>query len=195
MIMDTNWLYVGLTAFAVYASVFGYFVAKRRWTRAGLAVGVTNMLFVVLNLAAPFRGAFDPGYAGYSVGLIRLEPGIGVTVVTGLIIVLALASACIAVLNRVGKPMWVVVLVDTALLLLIGLPEAVAVLADPASYRIELGEYLQIPGLVAGLIVLVLFVVPLIASVLWSARRTREPHLDDLPTGAGVSTLHEHPSS
>ena len=52
--MQVNWLYVGLAAFVVYGSIFGYFVAKREWTRAGLGVGLANMLFVVLNLAAPF---------------------------------------------------------------------------------------------------------------------------------------------
>lgn len=171
--MQINWLFVGLPVFIVYLSIFIYFVKKRQWTRAGLGVGLANMLIVVLNLVAPFRGVLDPAYLGYNVGLLHIPPGFGVTIVAGSIVALALASACIAVQNLRGRPMLLVAIVDTALLLLIGLPVMVTGFLNVSDYKIELGEYLFIPGIVAVLISVVLFTLPLAASVFWSTRRIR----------------------
>jgi hypothetical protein len=171
--MQVNWLYVGLGAFAVYFGMFSYYLAKRRWTWAGLGVALANLLIVMLNLAAPFRGALDPGYAGYNLGLIHVAPGLGVTLASGSMVVLALACACMALLNLRGRSMMFVAVVDGALLILVGLPVLFEGLTNTAEYRIELGEYLHIPGLVAVLISVLLFTVPLAASVVWSARRIR----------------------
>jgi len=171
--MQINWLYVGLSAFVVYLAIFGYFLSKKKWTRAGIGVALANLLMVMLNLVAPFRGVLDPHYAGYNIGLIHIEPGAWVTVVSGLIVVCALASACIAVLNLRGRAMVFVAVVDSMLLLLIGLPILIEGLANSADFRIELGEYLFIPGIVAVLVSAMLFTVPLAASVIWSTRRIR----------------------
>jgi len=168
-----NWLYVGLAAFAVYGGIFGYCVAQRRWTKAGLGVGLTNLLMVMLNLAAPFRGALDPDYLGYNVGLIHVQQGLWVTAVSGSIVVATLASACIAVLDLRGRAMGFVAAVDSALVLLIGLPISWEGLADPSDYSIQLGEYLVIPGMIAVLISAAIITVPLVASVVWSAGRVR----------------------
>jgi hypothetical protein len=171
--MSINWLHVSLAALAVYAGILGFFLAKRRWTAGGLGVALANMLFVLVNLAAPFRGALDPSYAGYSLGLIRVGPGIGVTVASGSIVILALASACLAVLGLRGRAMAFVAAVDGALLLLVGLPVVFEGLANSAAYTIELGEYLVIPGMVAVLLSALLFMAPLVASIVWSGRRIR----------------------
>ena len=171
--MGTNWLHVALAAGLVYGGVFAWFAAKRRWTWAAMAVAMANFMYVLLNLAAPFRGLLDPGYAGYKVGLLQIAPGPLVTLVSGGIVVAALAAACLALLNRPGRGMAVVTLVGTLLLLSIGLPELLNGLMDPEAYRIELGEYLRIPGLLAVAMASALLCLPLLFSVVWSARLMR----------------------
>ena len=90
--MATNWLQVGLTAGAVYTVVLVAFAVPRRWTWAAMGVALANFAFVLLHLVAPFRGLLDPAYAGYQAGVLRLAPGPGVTLVTGAIVIAALAS-------------------------------------------------------------------------------------------------------
>ncbi len=171
IVMSINWLYIGLIAFFIYAGIFGYFVSKRRWTRAALGVGLANMLIVLLNLVAPFRGIFDPAYLGYNVGMLSIEPGIGVTLVAGAVVLGALTAACLAVINVPGRSMRFIAIVDTVFLLLIGIPVMISGLTNPSAYQIQLGEFLFIPGLVAVFISIALFTIPLLASVIWSYRR------------------------
>ncbi len=171
--MKVNWLYVGLAACLAYVGVAAVFAAKRRWTWAAMGVAATNFLFVLVDLVAPFRGLLDPEYRGFNAGWLHIAPGPMVTVVSGSIVAAALASACIALLNRPGPRMAFIACVDTVLLVVFGLPELVSGLMAPEKFRIELGEYLQIPGLIAVLIIGSLFCLPLVASIVWSARRIR----------------------
>lgn len=171
--MQINWLYPGFAAFVVYFSIFGFFVSKRRWTRAGLGVGLANMILVSMNIVAPIRGVLDPDYLGYHIGLIHVDPGVWVTITAGSIVVLALSSACFAALNLRGRAMAFVAVVDSAFLILIGFPVMYEGLANSADFKIQLGEYLFIPGMIAVLISAMLLVVPIAASVVWSAKRIR----------------------
>ena len=171
--MQINWLYPGFAAFVVYFSIFGFFVSKRRWTRAGLCVGLANMILVSMNIVAPIRGVLDPDYLGYNIGLIHVDAGIWVTVTAGSIVVLALLSACFAALNLRGRAMAFVAIVDTVFVILIGLPVTYEGLANSADFKIQLGEYLFIPGMIAVLISAMLLLVPIVASVVWSAKRIR----------------------
>lgn len=171
--MNINWLYVGLAALAVYGAIFGFHVSRGAWTRSGLFVGIANMAFVILNLVAPFRGVLDPNYAGYRMGLLEVAPGIWVTLISGLIVAGALAAACVAVRNFEGRPLLVLIAVDLALLILIGLPEAFAAISNPEAFAIHLGEYLQINGWVAASVVTLIFAAPLTYSTVWGVRRLR----------------------
>ncbi len=169
--MTTNWLYVGIAAAAVYVAVAARFAAKKQWTWSSMGVALANFIFVLLNLVAPFRGVLDAGYRGYNVGLFHIGPGIMVTLVSGTIVASALASACFALINRPGWRMAFIAIVDSVLLLTISLPEVLGGLQAPDEYKIELGEYLQVPGLVSVLIVGSLFLLPIALSIVWSARR------------------------
>jgi len=171
--VQINWLVVGLAAFLGYLGVFTFFAAKRRWTKAALAVAAANFIYVILNLVAPFRGILDPHYVGYRFGNISIPPGFPVTLFSGAIVVAALASACIAVMNLRGRPMLFVAVVDALLLFLIAGPEMIQGLKAPGQYRIEFGEYLQIPGLIAFTICAAVLCVPIAYSVMWSLRRVR----------------------
>ena len=61
---------------------------------------------------ADLRGWADPEYAGFSVGLLQASQGPMVTLVAGSLFLAALAAACIVVLNRVGRAMWLPTVVD-----------------------------------------------------------------------------------
>ena len=171
--MKVNWLYVGLAAGLVYLAVAVWFAAKRQWTWAAMGVALTNFFYVLLNLVAPFRGVLDPDYRGFNVGVLNVSSGLMVTFVSGAIVATALGSTCFALLNRPGTRMAFVAIVDTVLLVVIGLPALLGGLRAPDTFKIELGEYLQIPGIVAVLIVGSLFCLPLALSIVWSVRRIR----------------------
>jgi len=171
--MAIDWMHAGLLAGGVYALVFAAFAARRQWTWLAMGVALANFAFVLLHLMAPFRGLLDPGYAGYKAGMLDIAPGPWVTVVTGSIVAAALAAACLALLARPGRGMAVIAVVDTVLLLAIGLPELLVGLAAPGAYRIALGEYLVIPGVAAAVASGALFCLPLVLSIVWSARRMR----------------------
>jgi hypothetical protein len=168
-----DWLNLGLLAGAVYLVILGAFAAQRRWTWAAMGVALANFLFVLLHLMAPFRGALDPGYAGYRAGMLHAEPGLQVTLLSGTIVVAALASACLALRSRPGRGMVFIAVVDALLLVTIGLPELLAGVSAPEAYRIELGEAFQLPGAAAVAALGLLLCLPLVLSIVWSARRTR----------------------
>jgi hypothetical protein len=171
--METNWLYVGAISAAVYLTIFGFYAYKRRWTLAAMGVALTNLFFVMLNIVAPIRGALDPNYAGYNIGVLHVPAGIAVTLVSGTIVVIALISANLALLNRSGRDMLFIAGVDLVLLLTLALPELIEGVTRPENYRIELGEYLQLPGLVAVLMVGLLVFLPLMASISWALKRSQ----------------------
>lgn len=171
--MATEWLHVGLAAGVIYTAVLGAFAVPRQWTWAAMGVALANFAYVLLHLVAPFRGLLDPDYAGYRAGVLRLAAGPGVTLVTGAIVVAALTSACLALRPRPGPHMAVIALVDGFLLVAIGLPELIGGLAAPEAYRISLGEYLTVPGLAAVAAIGAGLCVPLVLSIVWSARRMR----------------------
>lgn len=170
--VNVNWLYVGIAAGSVYLAVAIWFATKRRWTWAAMGVASANFVFVLLNLVAPFRGVLDPEYRGFNVGVFHVPPGLTVTLVSGAIVAASLASSCFALLNRPGWRMVFIAVVDSVLLITIGLVEVLDGLRAPDAYKIELGEYLQIPGVVAVLIIGSVFCLPLVLSIVWSGRRT-----------------------
>lgn len=180
-----NWWYVAGATTALALAAFIYCAMRGRWTRAGLAVGLGNLPIAFLNAAAPVRGWADPDYFGYSFGLIQIDPGPMVTLITGSIWLLAVYSACVAVLDRRGTPMRVVAVFDGLIAANVVYILVAALLSDPADLRIQLGEYLTLGPAVTTLILTGLFVVPLSLCSLWAWRRAAMGHgASTAPTGA-----------
>ena len=167
-----NWLWVAAVVGAVYGSLFVACLVRRRWSWGGLGVAVANLLVALQNSVAPIRGWADPDYLGFSLGFIRVEPGPGVTLVSGTMFLLAVASFCIALLDRRGGPMWLVAVTDGLLAVNIGGALAYGLLTQPGAAEIQLGEYLLIGPLPATLIMAGLFVLPLGFASAWALRRT-----------------------
>jgi hypothetical protein len=167
-----NWLWVAAASAVVYLSLFVLCLSRRRWTLAGLGVAVANLFVAFLNSVAPIRGWADPDYLGFSFGFIRIEQGPGVTLVSGTIFVLAVASFCVALLDQRGAPMWVIVTTDGLLALNIGGALLYGLVTRSGGAKIQLGEYLTIGPLPSTLILIGLFVVPLGLASIWALRRT-----------------------
>jgi hypothetical protein len=169
-----DWSMVALAVAGACVLVFGACAWRRQWSVAALLVGLAHLPIAFVNAAAPFRGALDPGYAGYSLGLVRAAPGAEVAIFSGAVLLGALASACIVVLNRPGPRNHFVLAFDAFLLLLL-VPGAVATLQALRidSIRIEFGEYLQLSGLPAFLFQAGLLLAPPLVGAAWAWRRSR----------------------
>lgn len=148
-------------------------VRKRQWSWVGLYVSLGCLVFAGLNAAAPFRGVIDPDYVGYTFGWLRADAGIMVTLVAGSALIASAVAAMIAVRTREGPALWFVAITCAALAILVGLPTGIDILADPSAFRIELGEYVTIPGFVASSIVLGLIALPFVVGAIWASRRAR----------------------
>ena len=89
---------------------------------------------------------------------------------------------CIAVLNKTGRPMWVITILDGVMALNFGLILVVGLFTEPDGMTINLGEYLTIPPLPTVFLLLLVFALPLAASTIWAYRRRRQTPPSQGPT-------------
>jgi len=168
---DAIWVYVGGGVIAITAMVFIVCSLRGRRSRSSFIVGLAHMGVVWINAAAPFRGVLDPEYAGYAFGFLRARPGLDVTLLAGSVLGSALAAALIAVRNAPGRGMVFV----TGTSVIFGWNFLFSMLADlvhdPSRVAIQLGEFLTIPPLVTGPLLLLFFVGPFAYGARWSWRR------------------------
>jgi len=168
-----NWAVVALGVLALLVVVWTL-VARR--AKAGLAAGfvsLAHLLVAGLNSAAPVRGYLDPEYVGYGFGFAQADAGLAVTIVAGAVWLLAVAAGFLA-LARNRLAMVFVMLVSAAFALNLGYPVVRDQLAG-GDQRIQLGEYLTIPGALATAIILVVLVAPFLFGTVWAARRAVAP--------------------
>ena len=168
---EFNWLYLGFAIWAGMWAVFAWVALGRRWSWFSMLVGVANMIVAMLHAVAPFRGALDPEYVGYRFLLLEASPGIGVTAVAGPILVLSFCCALIAVGDRRGAPMRLLEVWNAALAVIIGGPLLFALVTEPTSFSINLGEYVSIPWFIGLPLLLALVVLPFALAVPWAHRR------------------------
>lgn len=166
-----DWMWYGIACFA--AAVVASIVAARRgsWARPAIAVALLNLLFVLVNSSAPFRGLLDPGYAGYRNGWLEADGPVAVFLTAGLMLTAASLAAIVAASNSVGRPMLLVAMIDGFFLLNTSTAFGVQVFGTNRDFEIQFGEYLTIPNVPAIAINFGLFVVPLIAATVWASRR------------------------
>lgn len=168
-----RWDLVGGVVIAALLVAWLWQVRKRQWTWTGLYVSLGCLVFAMLNAAAPFRGPIDPDYVGYSFGWLRADAGMMVTLVAGPALVASALSALIAARQSEGPALWFVAITCGVLGFTVGLPTSIDILADPSAFRIELGEYVTIPGFLGSAVVLALVMLPFVIGVFWATRRAR----------------------
>jgi hypothetical protein len=169
-----DWAVIGFSVMGVSLVAFGLAVLKRQWTIWALLAGFANLPMAFIHAVAPFRGWLDPDYAGYSMGIIRADPGIEVTSFTGILLVGGVVSAVICVLNKPGRRNDFVI-GSNLFVLLLTVPTLIdTLLRTPDSFRIEFGEYLQFAGFSAFLFEFALLTVPLGYSALWAWKKAKQ---------------------
>ena len=169
-----NWGVFGAVVSLVLLAIFGAAAWRRQWTWAAMGVALLHLPITLTHCVAPFRGSLDPGYVGYNLGLIHADPGIEVGLFAAVMLVGGLASACVAVLDRPGPRNAIIAAYDAWVLLILLPPNLATIVAKgPASYRFELGEYVQLAGFPAMSVEVGLLLVPPMIGLAWAVRRLR----------------------
>ncbi len=169
-ISQINWAWFALVVSAVLLIAW---IVRAVLAKAGapaLFVGFAHLLVAGLNSAAPVRAILDLDYAGYEFGLLAADQGLAVTVIAGPLWLVAVLGAFLA-LGKGRLAMAFVTLSSAAFAAIIGIPLVQGMINDPATNRIQLGEYLTIPGLAATALMLVLLVAPFVLGLFWAGRR------------------------
>lgn len=155
-----NWLLVALPLLGFYLFWFGKLFFKRNYTRTLFWFALAHFPYMLVNMVAPFRGIFDPEYAGYTLGWVQLPKGIWVTLVVGAIVVGCFILATRALQNRM-KGLWKFAFAfDVLLGIFIALPVLLDILGNLSDFRLELGEYLQISGVWVALLIFGILTLP-----------------------------------
>jgi hypothetical protein len=169
-VSQINWAWVALGVSAVLLLVWTL-VARRAKAGAPAAfVGLAHLIVAGLHSAAPVRGYFDPQYVGYGFGLLSADKGLAVTLVAGAVWLVAVLGAFLS-LARARVAMAFVALSSLAFAVIIGAPLVRDLLITPDASKLQLGEYLTIPGLAAISLLLVILVLPFVIGFVWAGRR------------------------
>jgi hypothetical protein len=169
-VSQINWAWVALGVSAGLLLVWTL-VARRAKAGAPAAfVGLAHLIVAGLHSAAPVRGYFDPQYVGYGFGLLSADKGLAVTLVAGAVWLVAVLGAFLS-LARARVAMAFVALSSLAFAVIVGAPLVRDLLITPDASKLQLGEYLTIPGLAAISLLLVILVLPFVIGFVWAGRR------------------------
>ena len=165
------WMVLGLTTFGAVIALC--VISREKPTKAAIAVAVANLFVAGLNMFAPYRALLDPGYVGYSFGFVEARRGVAVTIAAGTLFAVAAACAWLALKRPSRGRLLFIAVADGLLFLNIG-GALLASWLQGSDFRIQLGEYLTIPGALALAILLLLLAVPLGASSFWALSRRND---------------------
>ena len=171
---DIYWPYVAFAMGAAAAIPFVCFALARRWSWIALIVALACLAVVIVNGAAPIRGALDPNYIGYGYGFLHADKGLSVTFIAGSVVLFSALSSWIAIRNRPGPLMLIVAATSAFHLVNAGFPLMDGLLADPKSVEIQFGEYLTVPYTVAIPAIFAVMVLPFLLGLPWALQRTVE---------------------
>lgn len=169
-VSQINWAWVALGVSAGLLLVWTL-VARRAKAGAPAAfVGLAHLIVAGLHSAAPVRGYFDPQYVGYGFGLLSADKGLAVTLVAGAVWLVAVLGGFLS-LARARVAMAFVALSSLAFAVIIGAPLVRDLLITPDASKLQLGEYLTVPGLAAIGLLLAILVLPFVIGFVWAGRR------------------------
>ena len=162
------WFKLAIALNLIYWVIFFVLVSRRRWTIAGLLVGIFHMLFAAVVSVAPMRSTLDPHYTNFGVGLIQFQ-GKAAAIPAALLLAWALSAAFIAVSKN--KRPWMLAIAAGDIFLALNMGGSL-VLDEARDWTFQLGEYVTISG-VAGLSILLFFFTgPFVASAIWAIARS-----------------------
>lgn len=167
------WLLILAISNLVYWTIFIVLAVRHRPRASALAVGVLHMLFASPIVVAPIRSLLDPGYVGYSLGLLRLE-GRSAVLPAAIIMVWALASAWSVVAKPSRRSLISILAGDLFWLANFSISFAMDFArGEFDKIKIQGGEFFTITGAGAFFLLLIIFVVPFAASAVWAFRQLR----------------------
>lgn len=165
-----NWA-VFATAVGLASAAALFFAARKsNGSVTGYLLAIPLVMVISLNGAAPVRALADPQYVGYSFGLISAQGGLPVTLIAGSTILATFVAAYVAVTGRDGPLFLLVAAVCASLALNLGMPLIETALRDIGVFKIQLGEYLTIPGGLAVSLMSILLIGPFLAGAIWAAK-------------------------
>ena len=169
-VSQINWAVVALGVSAVLLLVWMLVAWRAKAGAPAAFVSLAHLLVAGLHSAAPVRGYLDPGYVGYGFGLLTAGSGLAVTITAGAVWLVAVLGAFLS-LARAKAAMAFVALSSLAFAVIIGAPLARDMLTTPDDSKLQLGQYLTIPGMAAISLLLVLLVLPFLIGFVWAGRR------------------------
>lgn len=169
-VSQINWAVVALAVSAVLLLAWTVVARRARAGAPAAFVGLAHLVVAGLHSAAPVRGYLDPGYVGYGFGLLAAESGLAVTVTSGVVWLVAVLGGFLA-LSKARATMAFVALSSAAFAVIIGAPLAQDLMNNPADSKVQLGQYLTIPGLAAIGLMAVVLVLPFGVGFLWATGR------------------------
>ena len=141
-----NWLYIGLPLAGFYVIWITILLLKKNYTKELMFFALAHLPYLFLNVVAPFRGIFDADYAGYNFGWLSIPQGIFVTIVAGGMAIGSFIVVTKALTNNMNGWWKFAFGLDAFLAISIALPVFLDAVMNYDSFRLELGEYLQISG-------------------------------------------------
>jgi hypothetical protein len=184
------WLLILAISNLVYWTIFVFLAVRHRARASALAVGVLHMLFAGPIVVAPIRSLLDPGYVGYSLGLLRFE-GRTAVLPAAIILVWALASAWSALAKPSRRALVSILIGDLFWLANFSIAFAMDFArGEFDKIKIQGGEFFTITGSAAFILLLGIFVVPFAASAAWAFRQLRNrPRLGASSAAHGGSAV------
>jgi hypothetical protein len=151
----------------LYWLLFIRSVGRNKWNTGAFFVGVTHLLFAMVNSVAPLNAWIEPGFR-WAAGLLAISGELAF-LPAAFVVLWAVTSALLAVSEQRGRWIWWILLGDMFWAINFG-----AGLALKLDNIIQFGEHLLITGIAATLIMVCLFVLPFLGGAFWSARRITE---------------------
>lgn len=165
-----NWAYEALAVSSVLLVVWLVVAVRAKAGAPAAFVGLAHLIVAGLHSAAPMRGYFDPQYIGYGFGLLTAPNGLAVTITAGAVWVIAALGAFLS-LSKARVAMAFVALSSLAFAVIIGAPLVRDLLVTADTSKLQLGQYLTIPGAAAIGLLLGVLVLPFVIGFVWAGRR------------------------
>ncbi len=165
---------IGFLALGTVLVLLGRELIKKRWSWTGLVVALGCGFVAAIHSFAMSRSVLDSHFEGYHFGLLVMDPGWSTTIVSIIIYSTSITAMMLAVRNRRGRALWIVVAVCLFALISLGGEIVAAIFVNPAQLRIELGDTVTIPPLLGGPLLIAFVIIPFATGIPWALLREVE---------------------
>ena len=185
-----SWLVILLLVNLGAWGLFVYFLSRRRWTNASLAVALLHMLLIMPMGIAPLRALAEPDTFNLGLGWLQVQGALA-AIPALMIWTWGLTAALIAVRNTTGRVMSLIAIGDFALAANFGTFFTVMALrGELVDAKAQGGEFVTLTGIAIAVAIVLIVAVPFTFSAFWALHRVR-PAGPATPSAGAVSS-HNH---